>query len=581
MSQAMNDERTDDPGVPSSADAGGREDELREEGDAAARLDFARGTLVAARFEVVDRLGDSPLGVAYRAKHLESGDYVRLLVIDSTVSPGGISPPLRDALERARSVQHDNVLAARGLEQHEDHAVVVFDDTEGHSLRELMNERRTQGQAFSINEAAQITSQVLAGLSAVHEQGFEFRGLRPEHVFVDVTYKGPRQQTFVAKVRIGYAGFWSLVSPQVLAEDEFGRGEAQYLAPELKGFEPVLSPGNDIYSTGVLFYEMLCGQAPVGTFPLPKTRRPELPEHANNIIEVALSQAPEDRYPSVDDFATDLQRMFSESNYADPPETRPLISPVGWVAAAGIVVLLGVWLLSSQTDPAERAFAADEAVRARIEKQLNQGMPTRAEIAAMYERHPKNMVYIPEGPYLAGRLHGEMAQSLTEPLAEERHTPGYLIDMFEYPNLQGAEPLSGVSLAEAEQLCEEAGKRLCSADEWERACKGPHSTVYGYNFANAYAFDPGVCGRGVEEATVAGARAECRSGWGVYDVSGGVREWTSTEASEGRALVKGGLKSQPEKGTRCATSNDESVNFADRSIGFRCCRDPDAPAVSR
>ncbi len=570
----MHDERTDDPGAPSSADAAGREDELRE--DPAVPLDFPRGMLLAARFEIVDRLGDSPLGVAFRARHLESGDYVRLLVVDAVVAPDGPSAPLKEALERAQRIQHDNVLAVRGLEKHESSAVLVFEDTEGHTLRELMNDRRG---SFSLSEAAQITAQVLEGLAAVHDAGLVFRGLRPEHVLVDGTFKGPRQQTFVARVKIAYAGFWELVSPQVLAEDEFARGEAQYLAPELKGFEPDLSPGNDVYSAGVLLYEMLCGQAPVGTFQLPKTRRPELPEHVNNIIEVVLSQAAEDRYPSVRDFLTDLKRMFDEPGVVDSPAPQPLISPVGWVAAVGMVFVLAAFLFSSRADPHDKALAADEAIRNRIERQLNQGMPSRAEINAMYERHPPNMVYIPEGPWLAGRLHGEMAQSLTEPLAQERRTEGYLIDVFEYPNLKGAEPVTAVSLADAEQMCEDAGKRLCTADEWERACKGPHSTVYGYPFANAYAFDPGVCGRGVEDPHLAGARGECRSGWGVYDISGGVREWTSTAATEGRAFVKGGLKSQPEKGTRCATANDESVQFVDRSIGFRCCRDPDAPAV--
>ncbi|MEN0060946.1 MAG: SUMF1/EgtB/PvdO family nonheme iron enzyme [Myxococcota bacterium] len=578
----MNDERTDDPGAPATAsDAAGREDEFREERDGAAPLDYPRGMLIAARYEIVDRLGDSPLGTTFRAKHLESGDYVRLLLIAPSVSPGGPNDGLREAMARGQRIVHENVLAVRGLEQHEAYPVVVFEDTEGQSLRDLLNERRGEGSFLTLNEAAQITSQVLQGLGAVHEAGLVFRGLRPEHVLVDASWKGPRQQTFVAKVKIAYAGFWDLISPQVLAEDEFARGEAQYLAPELKGFEPTPSPGNDVYSAGVLFYEMLMGKAPVGTFQLPRSRRPELPEHVNNIIEVVLSQVAEDRYPSVQDFLHDLQRMFTEPTFADQPESQPLISPVGWAAACGIVIVLALGLYNLRSDPAEQAFAADEAIRTRIERRLNQGMPTRAEINAMYERHPSNMIYIPEGPYLAGRLHAEMQTSLTEPLAEERTTPGYLIDMFEYPNLKGAEPMAAVSYVQAEQICEEAGKRLCTADEWERACKGPHSTVYGYNYAHAYAFDEGVCGRGVEDAHLAGERGECQSGWGVYDVSGSVREWTSTRDGRGRALVKGGLKSQPEKGTRCATSNDESVNFADRSIGFRCCRDPDAPAVNR
>ena len=63
------------------------------------------------------------------------------------------------------------------------------------------------------------------------------RALRPEYVLVSVRWTGPRQQTLVADTRVVGAGMWSLVATQTLAEDEFGRGQAQYLAPELKGFD--------------------------------------------------------------------------------------------------------------------------------------------------------------------------------------------------------------------------------------------------------------------------------------------------------------------------------------------------------
>ena len=193
----------------------------------------------------------------------------------------------------------------------------------------------------------------------------------------------------------------------------------------------------------------------------------------------------------------------------------------------------------------------------------------------MYDRHPKNMVYIPEGPYVAGRLHVETDNAFhSEPLAVKRRTKGYLIDVFEYPNLEGAKPEFGVTWHEAKALCEEQGKRLCTAEEWERACKGPRSQVYSYGDF----YDPEHCGQGVEDPYPSGTRKLCRSEYGVFDLSGGFREWTSTPARS-RVVVKGGLKSQPEKGNRCALIHDESSQLADQSIGFRCCRDPEAPPV--
>ena len=66
---------------------------------------------------------------------------------------------------------------------------------------------------------------------------------------------------------------------------------------------------------------------------------------------------------------------------------------------------------------------------------------------------------------------------------------------------------------------------------------------------------------------------ECVSGYGVADMSGNLREWTASQpgTKEGRRLVKGGLRSNNERGSRCAYANDERENYADHTLGFRCC----------
>ena len=65
------------------------------------------------------------------------------------------------------------------------------------------------------------------------------------------------------------------------------------------------------------------------------------------------------------------------------------------------------------------------------------------------------------------------------------------------------------------------------------------------------------------------------SGWGVMDLSGGLREWTSAvEGTKGtRRIVKGGLRANNERGSRCAFATDESVTYSDNTLSFRCCLD--------
>ena len=166
-------------------------------------------------------------------------------------------------------------------------------------------------------------------------------------------------------------------------------------------------------------------------------------------------------------------------------------------------------------------------------------------------------------------------KAVAEDVTAVTELDAYLIDAFEYPNLKGAQPEYGMTWSEAEALCTKQGKRLCTANEWEKACKGPQ--MYAYSYGDT--FDQDFCGNGLDDTFRSGFKDTCRSGWGVFDMSGNFREWTSTlqQGSDNRVEVKGGVRAAPEKGTRCAFSKDERVSYADKSIGFRCCRDADAP----
>ena len=92
-------------------------------------------------------------------------------------------------------------------------------------------------------------------------------------------------------------------------------------------------------------------------------------------------------------------------------------------------------------------------------------------------------------------------------------------------------------------------------------------------------YDGEMCGEGVDEkGYVIGDHQTCVSGYGVWGMSGGPREWTGTSAfsSDSRRVVKGGLRGNNERGSRCAFAVDESATYADSTLSFRCCLDADA-----
>ena len=294
----------------------------------------------------------------------------------------------------------------------------------------------------------------------------------------------------------------------------------------------------------------------------------------NDVVEMALAQAPEDRYLTAQDFVNDIQRTFQDAEVGQM-DSKPIITPLGWGLALAAVVFIGLIVFNLKPDPVKEAEAADSRVRAEVFERHDR--PSTAERQQITSRHPQNMILIPAGPFVRGRLHSERRDvaPASEPLAQVVEMDAYLIDAFEFGNLKGAAPKYNVTYGEAERFCSEAGKRICTANEWEKACKGPKNNVYSYGDT----FDQEFCGMGLDAQYKSGTRPDCKSGWGVFDISGNFREWTSSEPKPGRRIVRGGIRSNPVKGSRCALATDESAMYRDRSLAFRCCRDVDAPPV--
>ncbi|MCA9540213.1 MAG: SUMF1/EgtB/PvdO family nonheme iron enzyme, partial [Myxococcales bacterium] len=144
----------------------------------------------------------------------------------------------------------------------------------------------------------------------------------------------------------------------------------------------------------------------------------------------------------------------------------------------------------------------------------------------------------------------------------------------------GVQPWANVTWASARDACAAAGARLCTAAEWARACDGGVGRAFPYG--NDY--DPDACNGGEHDvdpltpdiqdaATPTGALAACVSG-GVFDLSGNLKEWTSTADGALRAVRGGGFETNVPAGLTCAQAGDfKPAEFRSEAIGFRCCRD--------
>jgi len=150
------------------------------------------------------------------------------------------------------------------------------------------------------------------------------------------------------------------------------------------------------------------------------------------------------------------------------------------------------------------------------------------------------------------------------------------VDVYEWPNKKGVTPQAYVSLYQAMDSCFSMRKRLCTTDEWTSACGGPEHWKYAYG--DSYEWN--TCATRDTAVQRSGGKPECRSYFGIFDMSGNLAEWTSTQAPQDKSFnnVMGGFWTSGNQ-SRCA---DIRYSYFPQNrhnpVGFRCC--VDAPPAS-
>jgi formylglycine-generating enzyme required for sulfatase activity len=321
--------------------------------------------------------------------------------------------------------------------------------------------------------------------------------------------------------------------------------------------------------------------------------RDDLNEDIDTLIDVALAANPEDRYPSATAMKNNINTYFSDMFTIETEQARNSNVVIGAKVAAVLLVAIAVVIWQTERDDTAATMDVrleDKALRAQVMKDSEslRNNDDKDKIKAKQSKYD-DMLFIPTGPVLIGALGQEFKYNISDTtdtlaasgefVAKRRNISGFYIDRFEWPNRtknemgEPQEPLVAVTHNVAVDKCTQIGKRLCTSEEWEKACKGTENSIYSYGDS----LDTENCNYDNNSYKLGGDFPECKSSYGVYGMSAGPREWTKTAASSGsRFVTKGGsLRGHPERSYRCAFSNDDSEFYTDENLSFRCCLSED------
>lgn len=261
------------------------------------------------RYEVVSELGQGAMGVVYKAKD----PLIDRIVAIKTINLGMAQEEKEEYEARfyqeakaAGRLSHPNIVTIYDVGKSSEVAYIAMEFLQGRELRDILND----GQEMPVQRVLDIVIQVALGLAYAHEHGIVHRDVKPSNIMVIRD----------GHVKITDFGIARMESASVRTQTGMVLGSPKYMSPE-QVMGKLIDQRSDIFSLGVMLYEMLTGKAPfVGENvnaimyqtlnavpPPPGTVNTAVPDMLNFIVAKALAKGLDDRYQNARDLAEDLR----------------------------------------------------------------------------------------------------------------------------------------------------------------------------------------------------------------------------------------------------------------------------------
>ena len=566
--------------------AGGPADPLDEmttfvEGRAAV-LPFELGETVSDRYVLREELGRGGMSVVLLADDLLLGEPVAVKMMSpALLASERLSKRFFEEARSARRLNHDNIIRINDAGEARGVKYITMEWVDGISLREWIRARA--GSATGrLADTLFIVRQICLGLRYAHRYTVH-RDLKPGNVLLSNE----------GQVKIADFGIARFKERAGYTVERANLGTMYYVAPErLAGAGD--DARSDLYSLGVILYEMLTGRLPVGVFAMPTALDPELPAAVDEIVAKLLACDPGERYASASDVLLALDQLGAREVWRETPEPVPVSVAAGGTATRRKRVPKAGPATAPVVAPAQREAPAGMVL-------VSGGLFGMGSETGDEDERPVHSVrvrafHIDTAPVTNGQFF-EFTQARPEwrkAAADKARVDNDYLALWNYTTYPAGlreHPVVFVSWYAARAYAEWRGGRLPTEAEWEHAARGG---LAGREFPWGDLPDAQRAHFHSNSGTLP-VKGFSPNGYGLFDMAGNVWGWCEdwydeqfyrtlakgvenpvcAEPAGGLKVIRGGAWCYYAYVMRCAFRSGFPPHASDINGGFRCVRNAD------
>lgn len=305
------------------------------------------GHELGGRYQIIERIGGGGMALVYRAQDILLNRNVAIKVLrQQFVNDEEFIRRFRREAQSAASLSHPNIVSVYDVGQEDEVHYIVMEYVEGQNLNEIIKERAP----LQVEESIRIASQIADALDHAHHNQIIHRDIKPHNILIGRN----------GRVKVTDFGIARAVTSTTITQTGSVVGSVHYFSPEhAKGV--ATGEKSDIYSLGIVLYQMLTGRLPfLGESPIsvalkhlqeqfdePRKVNAMIPQSVENIILKSMRKNPSERYQSANEMLRDLETCllperrrenklsFAEIDDEDSTRIIPAIKPVNKVQSAG------------------------------------------------------------------------------------------------------------------------------------------------------------------------------------------------------------------------------------------------------